>query len=172
MFCSRWVRAAWIIQDTQHSSCPGLGSGPAAEASPRPTDQAHVTRVPSGALPVAVRGTLGPAPAPPNQGPRGGHVGRVSRAALRHRDAPPQESSQPMGGRLTKLLCPTAESRALIGRGAGGVSGHAAPGAIASWRDGGERGGHGSGRTLGPSLPPHGPAGRGWLMRTAGGSET
>lgn len=65
MSCSRWVRAAWVIQDTQHSSCPGLGSGPAAEASPRPTDRAHVTRVPSGALPVAVRGTLGPAPAPP-----------------------------------------------------------------------------------------------------------
>lgn len=170
MSCSRWVRAAWVIQDTQHSSWPGLGSGPAAEASPRPTDRAHVRS--------SARGREGnsrprpcPAPTPPNQGPRGGHVGRVSRAALRRRDAPPQESLQPMGGRLTKLLCLRSESRALIGRGAGGVSGHAAPGAIASWRDGGERGGHGLGRTLGPSAP-HGPAGRGWLMRTAGGSET
>lgn len=44
-----------------------------------------------------------------------------------------------MGGRLTKLLCAAAQIRALIGRGAGGVSGHAAPGAIASWRERGER---------------------------------
>lgn len=132
----RWVRAGGVLQAPQHSSCPGLGSGPAAEANP-PLE-------PGSFGPPAVRGT----PAPPNQGQRGGRAGKDSRAASRRRDAPPRESSRPMGDRLTKLLRAAAESRALIGRGAGGASGHAAPGAIASWPDGGERGG-----TAGPALP-------------------
>lgn len=134
-----------------------------ADACPGPWMGLISPRALSGHFPVALRGTPGPSwpgpkprpcPAPPSQGPRGGGAGRVSRAASRRRDAPPRVSFCPMGDRLTKFLCAAAETRALIGRGAGGVSGHAAPGAIASWRDGGERWGVRAGPDLRPLTAP------------------